>query len=81
MNMEKMETLAKSYLEKAVEQIDLDISLKTRILNASFCLGKFFGIMDIICLSDLDAYCRIGDETRADRDRIMEFTEQLYRRD
>ena len=79
MNVENLKILAREYLADAVRQIDDTTPLQTRILNASFLIGKFYGVTEILALVDLDAYCELGIETKSDRERVSAFTEQIWR--
>ena len=79
MSTEKMTELAKEFLYEAKEQLDHDFPMQTKILNVAFLLGKFFGISEILFETDLDAYVKLAEETKEDRDMLMGFQENIYK--
>lgn len=79
MNTENLTYLAHKYLLTALEQIDSDLLMETRILNAAYSLGKFYAIMDIWQDVDFDSFADFYEGTRYSQERISKFMENIYK--
>ena len=78
-DVEQLKKYANDSMNMALAQIDRTIGPETRILNASYMLGKFAAAEDALMKIDQDAFAELHENRRADWERVSTFLESIYK--
>lgn len=66
------------FLNGAVIQCERNTNLIQAALNAEFALGKYFALMDIVKVYDVDLYVNVAESTTEAREKLASIVNKLY---